>query len=277
MIQRIQSLYLVAGALLLALFVALGSTWATAIAQEQAWLGTLGYVLAGVTALVALVAVFLYKNRELQRKVIHAAQWLDLALVVAQPVEGGAARRNRFFPGAEGEAPRQLAGDVGSLQRLLRLQRPSPEAPVDPVGEVGVPDAEAGEIAAEAFAVVQGDVPTERVPEHHDRKLARDLQRVEMHRPAVPQQLLRPARPGKAPQRRVGRHRRSMAAMIVGEDVEAFARQLAGKSAIASGVLGKAVEDENDAARLALGLRPVEMQRRAGPAVEGFFVVETQD
>lgn len=82
MIQRIQSLYLVAGALLLALFVALGSTWATAIAQEQAWLGTLGYVLAGVTALVALVAVFLYKNRELQRKVIHAAQWLDLALVV---------------------------------------------------------------------------------------------------------------------------------------------------------------------------------------------------
>lgn len=82
MIQRIQSLYLVAGALLLALFVALGSTWAAAIAQEQAWLGTLGYVLAGVTALVALVAVFLYKNRPLQRKVIYAAQWLDLALVV---------------------------------------------------------------------------------------------------------------------------------------------------------------------------------------------------
>ena len=42
-------------------------------------------------------------------------------------------------------------------------------------------------------------------------------------------------------------------------------------------MLGKAVEDENDAARLALGLRPVEMQRRAGPAVEGLFVVETQD
>ncbi|WP_420456831.1 DUF4293 family protein [Rubrivirga sp.] len=82
MIQRIQSLYLVAGALLLALFVALGDTWASAIAAELAWLGTLGYALAGVTALVALVAVALFKNRELQRRVILAAQWLDLALVV---------------------------------------------------------------------------------------------------------------------------------------------------------------------------------------------------
>lgn len=82
MIQRIQSLYLGAGALLLVLFVALGDTWAATIAAEYAWLGTLGYVLAGVTALVALVAVFLYKDRERQRGVIHLAQWLDLALCV---------------------------------------------------------------------------------------------------------------------------------------------------------------------------------------------------
>ena len=82
MIQRIQSLYLVAGALLLALFVALGGTWAEAIADELRWLGVLGYALAGVTALVALVSVALYKNRQLQRRVIYAAQWLDLALVV---------------------------------------------------------------------------------------------------------------------------------------------------------------------------------------------------
>ena len=82
MIQRVQSLYLVAGSLLLALFVALGGTWAEAIAAELRWLGTLGYALAGVTALVALVAVALYKDRELQRRVISAAQWLDLALIV---------------------------------------------------------------------------------------------------------------------------------------------------------------------------------------------------
>ena len=82
MIQRIQTLYLVAGALLLALFVALGDGWASQIATEQAWLGMVGYGLAAITAVVALVAVALYKNRELQRRVIYAAQWLDLALVV---------------------------------------------------------------------------------------------------------------------------------------------------------------------------------------------------
>lgn len=81
MIQRIQSLYLVAGALLLALFVGLGDGWASAISAEVGWLGTVGYALAAVTAFVALVAVALYKNRELQRRVIFAAQWLDLALV----------------------------------------------------------------------------------------------------------------------------------------------------------------------------------------------------
>lgn len=82
MIQRVQTFYLVAGALLLALFVALGDGWATAIAVETAWLGTVGYVLAVVTALVALVAVALYKDRQMQRRVILWAMWLDLALVV---------------------------------------------------------------------------------------------------------------------------------------------------------------------------------------------------
>ena len=82
MIQRIQSLYLVAAALLLALFAALGDTWATAIAEDVPWLGTVGMILAVVTAITALVSVALYKDRPRQRQVIHAAQWLDLALVV---------------------------------------------------------------------------------------------------------------------------------------------------------------------------------------------------
>ena len=82
MIQRIQTLYLVLAALLLALFVGLAGGWVGAIAADSAWLGTLGYALAVVTAVVALVAVGLYKNRALQRRVIYAAQWLDLALVV---------------------------------------------------------------------------------------------------------------------------------------------------------------------------------------------------
>ena len=82
MIQRIQTLYLVLAALLLALFVGLAGGWAEAIAADMAWLGWLGYGLAVATALVALVAVGLYKNRALQRRVVYAAQWLDLALVV---------------------------------------------------------------------------------------------------------------------------------------------------------------------------------------------------
>ena len=82
MIQRIQTLYLALAALLLALFVGLAGGWVEAIAADSAWLGWLGYGLAVVTAVVALVAVGLYKNRALQRRVIYAAQWLDLALVV---------------------------------------------------------------------------------------------------------------------------------------------------------------------------------------------------
>jgi hypothetical protein len=81
MLQRLQTLYLAIGALLLALFVAVGDTWAEAIGEAAPWLGTVGYVLAGVTALVALVAVALYKDRSRQRQVIAVAQWLDLALV----------------------------------------------------------------------------------------------------------------------------------------------------------------------------------------------------
>ena len=53
MIQRIQSLYLVAGALLLALFVGLGDVWASAISEEAAWVGTAGTVLG-----IALGALF---------------------------------------------------------------------------------------------------------------------------------------------------------------------------------------------------------------------------
>ncbi|MEM0961273.1 MAG: DUF4293 family protein [Bacteroidota bacterium] len=81
MLQRLQTLYLTIGALLLALFVGVGRTWAESIGDAVPWLGTVGFALAGVTAFVALAGVALYKNRETQKRVILAAQWLDLALV----------------------------------------------------------------------------------------------------------------------------------------------------------------------------------------------------
>lgn len=81
MIQRIQTLYLVAGALLLAFFVGIQSRWNGLFAGDFAVLGTVVTVLAVVAALLALVAVGLYKNRALQRRVVTWAQWADLLVV----------------------------------------------------------------------------------------------------------------------------------------------------------------------------------------------------
>lgn len=83
MIQRLQTLYLSAAAALLVLFVALASSWAVALPETVAWLGPVATGLSIVTAVVALIALALYKNRTQQGKLVLAAQWLDLALVVA--------------------------------------------------------------------------------------------------------------------------------------------------------------------------------------------------
>lgn len=82
MIQRPQSIYLLLGAALLAAFVALGHVWSPGVSGMYPWLGTVTYVLAVLTAAVALGAIFLYKDRARQRRVIGAAQALDLLLVL---------------------------------------------------------------------------------------------------------------------------------------------------------------------------------------------------
>ena len=81
MIQRIQTLYLLGSGVLLALFVVLQDQWAPIVAAVQPWLGTLVLVLSIITALAALLAIGLYKNRALQARVVSAAQWLDLLTV----------------------------------------------------------------------------------------------------------------------------------------------------------------------------------------------------
>lgn len=82
MIQRIQSVYLFAGALLLVLFVVLGEAWLGVVGVAFPWLTPVAYALTGLSALTALIAVFLYKQRDTQAKVILAAQWLTLLLVL---------------------------------------------------------------------------------------------------------------------------------------------------------------------------------------------------
>lgn len=82
MIQRAQSLYLLVAALLVGLFFVVGDAWQTFIAPAYPWAEPLALVLGGLTAAVALVAVFLYRNRKQQRAVIGAAMWLDLGLIL---------------------------------------------------------------------------------------------------------------------------------------------------------------------------------------------------
>ena len=82
MIQRIQTVYLLVGALLLGFFLVLAPAWFEAVSLYAGWVIPVLYVLAGVTAAAALLAVFFYKQRARQATMIAAALWLDLALVM---------------------------------------------------------------------------------------------------------------------------------------------------------------------------------------------------
>lgn len=82
MIQRIQSLYLLAAALFVLAFVFLGDVWRTSVGGLFPWVGPVTLALGLATTLAALGAVFLYKDRRRQRTVILVAQWLDLVLVL---------------------------------------------------------------------------------------------------------------------------------------------------------------------------------------------------
>ena len=82
MIQRLQTLYLAVAAALLVLFVVLADTWAVGLGANLTWLGPVAFGLAILTAVLALVALALFKDRPRQRQLVLGAQWLDLLLVV---------------------------------------------------------------------------------------------------------------------------------------------------------------------------------------------------
>lgn len=82
MIQRIQTVYLLLGGAMLAIFAALGGIWSPGLAAVASWLPAVTYALAVLAALVALGAVFLYKDRKRQRTVIGYAQWLSLLVLI---------------------------------------------------------------------------------------------------------------------------------------------------------------------------------------------------
>ena len=82
MIQRIQSVYLFFGALLLALVVVFSNAWASTVAALHTSLPWVVYALSAVGGLIGFVAVFLYKDRKMQARSIAVAQWLDLAVIL---------------------------------------------------------------------------------------------------------------------------------------------------------------------------------------------------
>ena len=120
MIQRIQTLYLAAGAALLVLFVAIQSQWVALFDGDTAILGTVLMVIAVVAAVLALVAIGLYKNRALQRRVISWAQWADL-LVVAGFLAGALLALQAGGDLPSGVALAAIAPVVGYV--LLRMAR----------------------------------------------------------------------------------------------------------------------------------------------------------
>lgn len=80
MIQRVQTVYLLIAAVLLLVFLGFVDVWLALAGDAFGWVGAAVYGLGGVTTLVALGAIFLYKQRARQERMIAAAQWLDLAL-----------------------------------------------------------------------------------------------------------------------------------------------------------------------------------------------------
>ncbi len=82
MIQRPQTVYLFLGAGFLALFAALTFEWLPGLASMSTAYAPITAAAAVLAAVVALVAVFLYKDRKRQRTVIGAAQVLALLALV---------------------------------------------------------------------------------------------------------------------------------------------------------------------------------------------------
>lgn len=76
MIQRIQSIYLLIGALALVSLAFFDSLWFGPAAEEQDWFAPAMLVAAGLPALIGLISIFLYKDRKRQRKVVRVAEVL---------------------------------------------------------------------------------------------------------------------------------------------------------------------------------------------------------
>lgn len=83
MIQRIQSVYLLLGAVALGALFFFDSIWQSRAAEMHSWFVPvlMGLILAA--GVVGFVSIFLYKDRPRQRRVVLGAQMLTVLLVAA--------------------------------------------------------------------------------------------------------------------------------------------------------------------------------------------------
>lgn len=103
MIQRIQTIYLLVGALALLSLLFFDALWSGPAATEQGWFAPAMLISAGLTALIALVTMFLYKDRKRQRKIVGIVQILTLICLVILAV--GLYLGGSFESGVEGWSP----------------------------------------------------------------------------------------------------------------------------------------------------------------------------
>ena len=81
MIQRIQSAYLVLGALVLVVMLFFRSLWEGVTAGLYAWFVPAVFVLTGLAVVTAIWAIFLYGDRARQRRVVVGVQALTVLLL----------------------------------------------------------------------------------------------------------------------------------------------------------------------------------------------------
>ncbi len=83
MIQRIQSIYLLAASLVIGGAFFVDEVWTGPAATTQVWFLPASMAILGLVAVAAFLSIFLYSNRVFQRKFVTAVQVLLLTGIVA--------------------------------------------------------------------------------------------------------------------------------------------------------------------------------------------------
>lgn len=82
MIQRLQTIYLLLGALALGATLFFDSIWQSAATETFPWFSPALLVLGGLASAIAIGAIFMYKKREVQLKVVVGVQVLTVLFML---------------------------------------------------------------------------------------------------------------------------------------------------------------------------------------------------